>query len=73
MTIADISDSRARRAAKRFGLCARKSRWRQGTVDNRGGYMLIDPLTNYVAAGEKLDLTAADVIEYCHEAVLSAA
>ena len=33
-------DARARRAARRIGLVARKSRWRLDTIDNRGGYML---------------------------------
>jgi hypothetical protein len=40
-------EARARRAAKRAGLMAYKSRWRAGTIDNRGGYMLIDLQTNF--------------------------
>ena len=36
-------DARARRAARHVGLMARKSRWRCGTIDNLGGYRLIDP------------------------------
>jgi hypothetical protein len=35
-------ENRARRAAKRVGLIARKSRWRAGTIDNHGGFTLIE-------------------------------
>jgi hypothetical protein len=59
------SDKRARRAARRIGLLARKSRWRRDTIDNHGGYRLIDPYRNYVVAGCRFDLTAADVVELC--------
>jgi hypothetical protein len=65
----DPSDSQARRAAQRVGLFARKSRWRRDTVDNHGGYRLIDPYQNYVVAGCRFDLTAADVVELCNEEV----
>jgi hypothetical protein len=41
----------ARRAARRAGLVARKSRWRAGTIDNYGGFMLIEPLANITLAG----------------------
>ena len=58
-------EHRARRAAKRVGLVARKSRWRAGTIDNSGGFMLIDPLDNLIMAGERFDMTAADVIAFC--------
>jgi hypothetical protein len=37
------SDSAARRAANRVGLVARKSRWRRDSIDNYGGFMLVDP------------------------------
>ena len=67
--IIDVEDpaleSRARRAAKRVGLRARKSRWRLGTIDNRGGFQLLDPYRNWIVAGEKLDMSAEDVIAYC--------
>jgi hypothetical protein len=65
MSSTEISDSQARRAAKRIGLFARKSRWRRDTIDNYGGYMLIDPWHNSVVAGSRFDLTAADVVEWC--------
>ena len=58
-------EQRARRAAKRAGLWARKSRWRIGTVDNHGEFMLIDPFSNFVVRGERFSLTPEEVIEYC--------
>ena len=58
-------DARARRAARRVGLVARKSRWRADTIDNVGGYMLIDPYTNIPLDGFKFDLSAEYVIEFC--------
>jgi hypothetical protein len=60
-----ISDSAARRAAKRVGLVARKSRWRRDSIDNDGGFMIVDPYTNFVVCGSRFDLTADDVAEYC--------
>jgi hypothetical protein len=53
----------AGRAAQRAGLVARKSRWRAGTIDNHGGFRLIEPRDNVCIAGERFDLTAEDVIE----------
>lgn len=71
MALAQVSnqsrrlDDRARRAAKRIGLLACKSRWRAGTSDNIGGFQLLDPNRNWVLAGERFNLTAGQVIEYC--------
>jgi len=39
-------EARARRAARRAGLVARKSRWRQNSIDNFGDFQLIDPERN---------------------------
>jgi len=36
----------ARRAARRAGLIAMKWRGRLGTIDNYGGFMLIEPVSN---------------------------
>ena len=58
-------EARARRAAKRVGWLARKSRWRAGTSDNHGEFTIIDPLHNNFLYGEKFDLSAEDVIEIC--------
>ena len=58
-------EARARRAAKRVGWVARKSRWRAGTVDNHGEFTIIDQFHNNILYGEKFDLSAEDVIEIC--------
>jgi hypothetical protein len=58
-------DARARRAAKRVGLVAKKSRWRQGTVDNYGGFMIIEPHGNNVLLGQRFDVSAGDAIAFC--------
>lgn len=58
-------DSRARRAAQRAGLTARKSRWRKHSYENEGAFMLLDPSTNCPVAGFRYDLSAAEVVEYC--------
>jgi hypothetical protein len=69
MTIKSTTESareaRARRAARRVGLIAKKSRARRGTVDNFGGFMLVDGFTNTIVLGERFDLDPDDVIEYC--------
>ena len=51
-------EGRARRAAKRVGLLARKSRQRVGTIDNHGDFCLVDPFRNAIVAGERFDLSA---------------
>ncbi len=58
-------DQQARRAARRVGLIARKSRWRAGTTDNYGGFALIDPQRNWVVLGTRFELSAEDVLDYC--------
>jgi hypothetical protein len=62
-----VLDSKARRAAARIGLKARKSRWRRDSVDNFGDFQLIDPSRNCVVAGSRFELSAEDVIEYCSD------
>ena len=61
-------DHRARRAAKRVGLIARKSRWRADSIDNHGGFTLIEPDGNYSVAGHRFDLSPEAVIDYCKQA-----
>ena len=60
-------DGRARRAARRVGLIARRSRWHLGSIDNLGGFMLVDPQYNVCVAGQKFDLEPEAVIDYCQE------
>jgi hypothetical protein len=57
-------EDRARRAAKRVGLRARKSR-SHPSLDNEGYFMLVDPDRNWVVAGSRFELSAEDVLEYC--------
>ena len=59
------SEGQARRAAKRVALQARKSRWRKGSIDNFGEFMLIEPRGNYVVAGSRF--TADDMVAFCTE------
>jgi hypothetical protein len=61
----EISESQARRAAKGVGLIARKTRWRRDSIDNHGGFQLIDPFTNTVADGVRFDLSPEEVVERC--------
>jgi len=56
-------DSKARRAAKRAGLHATKSR-EQTHSNRRGGYQLHDERCK-VVHGKCFELAAADVIAYC--------
>jgi hypothetical protein len=59
-----------RRAARKRGISnARKSRWRANTVDNHGGFMLVNPYTNCVVDGPHFDMSAAEVITASREKV----
>jgi hypothetical protein len=44
-------EARARRAGKKVGLVVRKSRWRAGSADNFGHFMLVDPDGKRTVAG----------------------
>ena len=57
-------EARARRAARAAGYVAKKSRWRVGSVDNYGHFMIVDPSTNFVVNGFRFDMIAEEVIEY---------
>jgi hypothetical protein len=61
------SDSAARRAARRAGYIATKSRWRKYSIDNHGDFMIVDPSTNGVVAGSRYDLTADEVVAWCRD------
>jgi hypothetical protein len=60
-------DARARRAAKKLNLVAKKSTWRKESIDNRGGFQIIDPYFNRVEAGVRFDMSAQEVIDFCSE------
>jgi hypothetical protein len=56
---------RARRAAQRAGFVARKSR-RYSPPNEFGGYMIIDPASNFPVNGFQYELTADDVLTLCN-------
>jgi len=60
------AEDRARRAARRVGLIAKKSRRALGFYNN-GGFVLLDPYLNIIVWGEHFDLSAEDVIGFCAE------
>jgi hypothetical protein len=49
------------------GLVARRSRWRANSIDNHGGFMLVDRHLNAVVAGERFNMTAEQVVAYCQD------
>ena len=59
------TEDRARRAAKRVGLAIRKSRQTTLHDNNQGHFMLFDPTDNQIIGGERYDMTAQDVIDWC--------
>jgi len=67
MTSEKAMEARARRAAKRVGLIAKKSRRRVDGYNNVGEFALIDPRRNWIVAGERFELTPAYVMEYCQD------
>lgn len=58
-------EARAHRAAKSVGCVARKSPWRRNSIDNLGGFLIVDRESNLVVAGRRFDMTAEDVIKWC--------
>ncbi len=58
-------EARARRTARRVGLYATKSRLGRGTIDNNGGFAILEPNSYRIVAGERLDMSAEDVIDFC--------
>ena len=56
-------ENKARRAARKVGLIAQKSR-RHDLLNNEGGFQLIDE-RNCLVAGFSFDLSSQEVIEYC--------
>jgi hypothetical protein len=65
--MSDALENRERRVAWKIRYLAKKSRWRRGSVDNHGGFMIIDPYRNSIVAGDRFDMSAQDVIEWVAE------
>ena len=57
-------ESRARRTAAREGYRALKTRWRSGSCDNHGEFMLVEVGSNVPVAGFKYDMSASEILEY---------
>ena len=60
-------EQKARRAARRAGFVATKSRWRANSLDNQGGFQIVEPYFNCVKQGVRFEMTAEEVIEYCKD------
>ena len=59
-----LRENRLRRRAQRLGLAIRKSRAQMLSLNNQGGYRIIDPYRNWIVAGERFDLDLDDVEEF---------
>jgi hypothetical protein len=64
-SVSAAEDSAARRAAKKVGLRAVRSRWRRYSWDNFGGYQLLDAYSNTVVDGVRFNLSPDEVIRRC--------
>src|SRR5262249_35456806 len=62
-----VLEARARRAARRIGLRAVKTR-RSYSIDNLGGFQLVDVRQNAVVDGANFDMSAQEVIDFCKTA-----
>lgn len=57
-------EARCRRELAKRGYALHKSRVRTWNYDNQGEYMITDPDSNAVVAGERFDMTIDDVEEW---------
>jgi hypothetical protein len=56
-------EAKARRVAQRHGYIATKSRWRRDSIDNQGGFSIVDA-GNHLVAGERWSMTPQEVIDW---------
>lgn len=56
-----IQENYSRRHATRLGLSLKKSRAQKEGINNQGGYMIVDPIKNFVAFGSRFELNLEDV------------
>jgi hypothetical protein len=59
-------EAKARRIARKQGMYLHKSR-KPLSVDNQGGFMLVDAYTNNVVAGVRFDFSAEEIINFLEE------
>jgi hypothetical protein len=64
MPLLKSTENRLRCMARSQDLILCKSRTRTPSIDNEGGYMLIDLYNNFPVAGYTYDLDLEDVAEY---------
>jgi len=62
-----VRENRVRRQALRHNLVLRKGRARIWSVDDQGGYMLIDASTTVCVAGGRFDWTLDEVETFLAE------
>lgn len=60
------SEAQLRREAARQGYSLKKSR-SSYSVDNLGGYRIVDPNTNFIVSGEHFNLSPEDVEKFLSE------
>ena len=60
-------DAKLRREAAKQGLRIKRSRWRANSVDNHGGWQIIDVNCNYIVAGQRFDMSDEEVAAYLAE------
>ena len=58
------AESTIRSRARRQGYTIKKDRSRTENLDHRGGYMIIITRTNSIVAGNRYDLSLADVEDF---------
>ena len=59
-----VREARVRRVARRQGFIIRKSRIRNMSSDDQGGYRIVEARNNLIAAGEKFDLSLEDIEKF---------
>lgn len=60
-----VREQAARRKLAKHGYILVKSKCRNTTIDDHGGYRIVD-LRNIIVAGEKFTLTLEDVEGWCN-------
>lgn len=61
-------ENRARRLLRRDGYLVRKDRVKESRPGHWGGYMVVDPSTNFPVAGYEYDLDLDELVAFAEEA-----
>ncbi len=67
MSTDKILEQRLRRRLRRDYSCAMRKSRKPISLNNRGGYMIVDLSLNAVIAGEQYDLSLEDIEEWMKE------